>query len=83
MNPSTLHLVDGTKKSTKNVEVRLISYAIVVIVYKNYETHVVILIVKAPSFGHTTSLLLDHIHKAPIDLLTVLDVSSGIKMTKL
>ncbi|KAG2696041.1 hypothetical protein I3760_07G040300 [Carya illinoinensis] len=62
----------------RNVEVRLLPDAAVVAIGKSYETYAVVLKVKAPP-----SPVLKPSHRAPIDLVTVLDVSRSMSGSKL
>ncbi|KAJ4836821.1 hypothetical protein Tsubulata_020086 [Turnera subulata] len=70
---------------SRNVQVRLLPEATVVSVGRGYETYAVALRVKAPPPAYTTSTapLLDPKHRAPIDLVTVLDVGGSMSGAKL
>ncbi|KDP41529.1 hypothetical protein JCGZ_15936 [Jatropha curcas] len=79
--------VNGTRDS-RNVQVRLLPEAAVVSVGRGYETYAVALRVKAPPPPqqgriNNTAPLLDPSHRAPIDLVTVLDVSGSMTGAKL
>ncbi|XP_010275508.1 PREDICTED: uncharacterized protein LOC104610543 [Nelumbo nucifera] len=71
----------------RNVEVRMLPEAAVVSVDRSHETYVVALKLKAPPSSarnsNTTSALLDPGRRAPIDLVTVLDVSGSMTGAKL
>lgn len=62
----------------RNVKVSLLPEAAVVAVGKSYETYAVVLKVKAPP-----SPVLNSARRAPIDLVTVLDVSTSMGVPKL
>ncbi|KAK3231129.1 hypothetical protein Dsin_003010 [Dipteronia sinensis] len=71
-------------RDSRNVQLRLLPESAVISVGKNYETYAVALTVKAPppsatikSSSETAS------HRAPIDLVTVLDVSGSMTGPKL
>lgn len=70
-----------------NVQVRLLPESAVVSVGRNYETYAVTLRVKAPppppARNSNSAPLLDPSHRAPIDLVTVLDVSGSMTGAKL
>ncbi|KAK9285824.1 hypothetical protein L1049_025025 [Liquidambar formosana] len=73
--------------NTRNVEVKLLQEAAVVSVGRGYEIYAVVLKLKAPpspaaSDGKTSSLL-NPARRAPIDLVTVLDVSENMTGAKL
>lgn len=73
---------------SRNVQVRLLPEAAVVSVGRGYETYAVALRVKAPpppqqARSRNTAPLLDPSHRAPIDLVTVLDVSGSMTGAKL
>ncbi|XP_043711163.1 E3 ubiquitin-protein ligase WAV3-like [Telopea speciosissima] len=79
---------DGTVngRDSRNVEVTLLPEAAVVSVGRSHETYVVALKVKAPpppARVSTTAPLLDPSRRAPIDLVTVLDVSGSMTGAKL
>uniref|UniRef100_A0A2N9IDA6 RING-type domain-containing protein n=1 Tax=Fagus sylvatica TaxID=28930 RepID=A0A2N9IDA6_FAGSY len=67
----------------RNVEVRLLPEAAVVAVGKTYETYAVVLKLKAPPSPSSSSLLNPAARRAPIDLVTVLDVSANMSGPKL
>ncbi|CBI18619.3 unnamed protein product, partial [Vitis vinifera] len=73
--------------NVENVDVRLLPEAAVVSVGRSYETYVAVLKVKAPpvpaTINTTTSSLLNPARRAPIDLVTVLDVGGGMTGAKL
>ncbi|KAF3447444.1 hypothetical protein FNV43_RR12630 [Rhamnella rubrinervis] len=71
-----------------NVQVRLLPESAVVSVGRNYETYAVTLQVKAPpprppGRNRNSAPLLHPSHRAPIDLVTVLDVSGSMTGAKL
>lgn len=68
------------KKSSRNVEVKLLPEAAVVSGSRSHETYAVALRVKAPS---TPASILSPTHRAPIDLVTVLDISGSMTGSKL
>ncbi|XP_042520483.1 E3 ubiquitin-protein ligase WAV3-like [Macadamia integrifolia] len=74
-------------RDLRNVEVRLLPEAAVVSVGRSHETYVVALKVKAPPpparASTTAAPLLDPSRRAPIDLVTVLDVSGSMTGAKL
>ncbi|XP_065880208.1 E3 ubiquitin-protein ligase WAV3 [Euphorbia lathyris] len=74
-------------KDSRNVQVRLLPEAAVVSAGRGYETYAVALRVKAPPQQHSRSShmgsLLNPSHRAPIDLVTVLDVSGSMTGGKL
>lgn len=69
------------------VDVRLLPEAAVVSVCRSYETYVVVMKVKAPpapaTMNTTASSLLNPAGRAPVDLVTVLDVGGGMSGAKL
>ncbi|XP_023543204.1 uncharacterized protein LOC111803149 [Cucurbita pepo subsp. pepo] len=68
----------------KNVEVSLLPEAAVVAAGRNYETHAVVLKVKAPArSARTSSSPMNRNLRPPIDLVTVLDVSASANSAKL
>ncbi|XP_050212854.1 E3 ubiquitin-protein ligase WAV3 [Mercurialis annua] len=89
--PSSSVKLDDTNNISRNVQVRLLPEAAVVSAGRGYETYAVALRVKAPPppqqsspRSHTnTASLLDRSHRAPIDLVTVLDVSGSMTGAKL
>lgn len=64
----------------RNVEVKLLPEAAVVSASRSYETYAVALRVKAPP---ATAAILSPKHRAPVDLVTVLDVSGSMSGSKL
>ncbi|KAJ6685693.1 CALCIUM-ACTIVATED CHLORIDE CHANNEL REGULATOR [Salix purpurea] len=77
---------------SRNVQVRLLPEVAVISVGRGYETYAVALRVKAPpplpllttrNSANSTASLLDPSHRAPIDLITVLDVSANMSGAKL
>ncbi|KAJ9166425.1 hypothetical protein P3X46_021184 [Hevea brasiliensis] len=79
--------LNGTSDS-RNVQVRLLPEAAIVSVGRGYETYAVALRVKAPpppqqARSSNTAPLLDPLHRAPVDLVTVLDVSGSMTGAKL
>lgn len=68
----------GCDEKFRNVEARLLPEAAVVAVGKSYQTYAVVLKVKAPP-----SPALNPAHRAPIDLVTVLDVGRSMSGPKL
>ncbi|XP_043713885.1 E3 ubiquitin-protein ligase WAV3-like [Telopea speciosissima] len=73
-------------RDARTVEVRLLPEAAVVSVGRSHETYVVALKLKAPpppARTSTTAPLLDPSRRAPIDLVTVLDVSGSMTGAKL
>lgn len=73
--------------STRNIDVKLLPEAAVVSVGQSYETYAVVLKVKAPpvmaaSDDKTSSLLPNPANRAPIDLVTVIDVSGRMNGEK-
>ncbi|KAJ8772254.1 hypothetical protein K2173_027431 [Erythroxylum novogranatense] len=73
---------------SRNVQVRLLPEAAVVSASRGYQTYAVALRVKAPPpaqpvRGNTAAPLLDPSQRAPIDLVTVLDVSGSMTGAKL
>ncbi|CAK7347316.1 unnamed protein product [Dovyalis caffra] len=77
---------------SRNVQVRLLPEAAVISVGRGYETYAVALRVKAPpplpslttrNSSNATASLLDPFQRAPIDLVTVLDVSGSMTGAKL
>ncbi|GAB4839090.1 hypothetical protein Ancab_028618 [Ancistrocladus abbreviatus] len=74
------------RKIHRNVEVKLSPEAAVVSLGRTHETFVVALKVKAPPPAHSSATvgpLLPPSHRAPIDLVTVLDVSGSMTGAKL
>ncbi|PON48676.1 Cdk-activating kinase assembly factor, partial [Parasponia andersonii] len=77
-------LVDDGDRITGNVEVRLLPEAAIVAAGRSYESYVVVLRVKAPPLiRKTTSSILNPARRAPIDLVTVVDVSSSMSGAKI
>uniref|UniRef100_A0A2P2IPD7 RING-type E3 ubiquitin transferase n=1 Tax=Rhizophora mucronata TaxID=61149 RepID=A0A2P2IPD7_RHIMU len=77
-------------RDSRNVQVRLMPETAVVSVSRGYETYAVALRVKAPPppaqparGGNSTVAILEPSHRAPIDLVTVLDVSGSMTGAKL
>ncbi|KAL3577109.1 hypothetical protein D5086_022392 [Populus alba] len=77
---------------SRNVQVRLLPEVAVISVGRGYETYAVALRVKAPpplpslttrNSSNSTASLLDPSRRAPIDLITVLDVSASMTGAKL
>ncbi|OVA07324.1 zinc finger protein [Macleaya cordata] len=69
---------------SRNVEVKLLPVAAVVSVGRSHETYAVALKIKAPPPpARNSSTLLDPTRRAPIDLVTVLDVSGSMTGEKL
>ncbi|GAB2250255.1 hypothetical protein Droror1_Dr00013614 [Drosera rotundifolia] len=89
--PSTREKVGNghDRKTPRNVEVKLMPEAAIISMDQTHETFVVALKVKAPPqptrFGEGTTVpaLLSPSHRAPIDLVTVLDVSDSMTGPKL
>lgn len=67
----------------KNVDVSLLPEAAIVAVGRSYETYAVVLKVKAPAIGGTASSLLNSARRAPIDLVTVVDVGAAMSGGKI
>nr|DAD40839.1 TPA_asm: hypothetical protein HUJ06_015162 [Nelumbo nucifera] len=87
---SSFKETDGAAINTtnlRNVEVRMLPEAAVVSVDRSHETYVIALKLKAPPSSArnscTTAPLLDPGRRAPIDLVTVLDVSGSMTGAKL
>lgn len=85
---STPRCIAHNYMNIRNVEVRLLPEAAVVTVGRSYETYAVVLKIKAPPFpaaigGGTASSLLNPASRAPIDLVTVLDVSASTNGARL
>ena len=77
---------DVNKRSKVKIEVKLLPEVAIVAVGRRYETYAVVLKVKAPPFiGKTTSSssILNPTRRAPIDLVTVVDVSSNMSGAKI
>ncbi|CAI9116084.1 OLC1v1017141C1 [Oldenlandia corymbosa var. corymbosa] len=81
---------ESSKDNLKNVEVSLLPDAAVVSVTRTHETYAVVLKVKAPPpppkaayNSNSPHLNKDPAHRAPIDLVTVLDVSGSMTGAKL
>lgn len=85
--PPSTKVIKETEIQLRNVDVRLLPEAAVVSVGRSYETYVAVLKVKAPpvpaTINTTTSSLLNPARRAPIDLVTVLDVGGGMTGAKL
>lgn len=73
----------GGGRGAKNVEVRLLPEAAIVAVGRSYETYAVVLRVKAPAVSGTTSSLLNPARRAPVDLVTVVDVGATMSCVKI
>lgn len=84
---SSIKYSDDPRDSSKNmVRVRLLPESAVVATCKTHESYVVALRIKAPpppARNTSASALLDPTHRAPIDLVTVLDVSGSMTGAKL
>ncbi|GMH03239.1 hypothetical protein Nepgr_005078 [Nepenthes gracilis] len=82
-----INLYDHDRGTQRNVEVKLLPGAAVVSVDRTHETFAVALRVKAPpappAQGTAVAPLLSRSHRAPIDLVTVLDVSGSMTGAKL
>ncbi|XP_002509994.2 E3 ubiquitin-protein ligase WAV3 [Ricinus communis] len=91
VNPTPSSSLKSDDTVSRNVQVRLLPEAAVVSAGRGYETYAVALRIKAPPpppqhsprSSSTTSSLLDSAHRAPIDLVTVLDVSGSMTGAKL
>ncbi|KAH7567602.1 hypothetical protein JRO89_XS07G0101300 [Xanthoceras sorbifolium] len=70
-------------RDLRNVQLRLLPESAVISVGKNYETYAVALRVKAPPPSATIKSSNMASHRAPIDLVTVLDVSGSMTGPKL
>ncbi|WCJ35648.1 Zinc finger (C3HC4-type RING finger) family protein [Euphorbia peplus] len=85
--PSSLEVPFSGTKDSRNVQVRLLPEAAVVSAGRGYETYAVALIVKAPPppppQHFRNSSILNPSHRAPVDLVTVLDVSGSMTGAKL
>ncbi|KAK9271208.1 hypothetical protein L1049_026798 [Liquidambar formosana] len=85
IKPADDGLINGG--DLRNVEVKLMPEAAVVSVGRSHETYAVALRVKAPpppaARNSTNAPLLDPSRRAPIDLVTVLDVSGSMTGAKL
>lgn len=82
--PSKGEVINGS--DSRKVETALLPEAAVVSVGRSYEGYAVVLKVKAPPPAHvstTSAPLLDPARRAPIDLVTVLDVSGSMTGAKL
>ncbi|XP_057971126.1 E3 ubiquitin-protein ligase WAV3 [Malania oleifera] len=80
--PPKKNEADEQTIDAKNVVVKLSPEAAVVSVGRSYETYAVVLKVRAPPAPATSSLL-NPARRAPIDLVTVLDVSGSMTGAKL
>jgi Mg-chelatase subunit ChlD/uncharacterized Zn finger protein (UPF0148 family) len=83
-NPSSSD--NNNRDSSNVVRVRLLPESAVISVGRSHESYVVALRVKAPpppARNTAASALLDPSHRAPIDLVTVLDVSGSMTGAKL
>lgn len=79
-------VINNSGDSRRNVEVRMLQEAAVVSVGRSHETYAVALRIKAPPPPHhyaRTAPFLDPARRAPIDLVTVLDVSASMTGSKL
>lgn len=87
VNAPTPRFIETNNINIRNVEVKLLPEAAVVAVGRSYETYAVVLKIKAPpspaASGLTKSSLLNPARHAPIDLVTVLDVSTTMNGVKL
>eukprot|EP00262_Sarcandra_glabra_P018268 TRINITY_DN6491_c0_g1_i1.p1 TRINITY_DN6491_c0_g1~~TRINITY_DN6491_c0_g1_i1.p1 ORF type:complete len:723 (+),score=1.49 TRINITY_DN6491_c0_g1_i1:318-2486(+) len=71
-------------RDSRSVEMRLLPEAAIVSVSRNHESYAVVLRVKAPPSAHNSAApLLDPARRAPIDLVTVLDISGSMTGAKL
>ncbi|KAB2617609.1 hypothetical protein D8674_013478 [Pyrus ussuriensis x Pyrus communis] len=68
-------------RNVKNVEVSLLPELAVVAVGRSYETHAVVLKLKAPQTNESKTASLEL--RAPIDLVTVVDVSASVSNAKI
>ncbi|XP_050125223.1 probable E3 ubiquitin-protein ligase EDA40 [Malus sylvestris] len=68
-------------RNVKNVEVSLLPESAVVAVGRSYETHAVVLKLKAPQTNESKTASLER--RAPIDLVTVVDVSVSASNVKI
>ncbi|XP_048426581.1 probable E3 ubiquitin-protein ligase EDA40 [Pyrus x bretschneideri] len=68
-------------RNVKNVEVSLLPESAVVAVGRSYETHAVVLKLKAPQTNESKTASLER--RAPIDLVTVVDVSVSASNAKI
>ncbi|KAG4194006.1 hypothetical protein ERO13_A06G029500v2 [Gossypium hirsutum] len=80
-NPSSIEVHPFNGRDSRNVQVRLSPETAVVSVGRGYETYAVALKIKAPS--RNTASFLDLSRRAPIDLVTLLDVSGSMNGGKL
>ncbi|KAL9260993.1 E3 ubiquitin-protein ligase WAV3-like protein [Drosera capensis] len=84
--PSTKEKIGNghDRKTPRNVEVKLLPEAAIISIDRTHETFVVALKVKAPpqptrlGEGATVPVILSPSHRAPIDLVTVLDISGSM-----
>ena len=86
MNSGDETAINNCGDSRRNVEVRMLQEAAVVSVGRNHETYAVALRIKAPPPPHhqaRTAPFLDPARRAPIDLVTVLDLSASMAGSKL
>ncbi|XP_030496501.1 E3 ubiquitin-protein ligase WAVH1 [Cannabis sativa] len=88
VNPAaTTRLVKDSNRNIGNVEMRLLPDAAIVSVGRNYETYAVVLKVRAPASQAaktiSSSSILSPGQRAPIDLVTVVDVSSSMSGAKI
>ncbi|XP_044481197.1 E3 ubiquitin-protein ligase WAV3-like [Mangifera indica] len=75
-----VHFYDG---DSRHVQIRLLPESAVISVGRNYETYAVALRVKAPPPSPVVKSNNTASHRAPIDLVTVLDVSGSMTGAKL
>nr|GMD93919.1 E3 ubiquitin-protein ligase WAV3 [Ipomoea batatas] len=89
VNPISSDKAFASHKENRNVEVSLLPEAAIVSMGRTHETYAVVLKVKAPPpppLGHSSSSsghFSDPARRAPIDLVTVLDVSGSMSGAKL
>ncbi|XP_050378838.1 E3 ubiquitin-protein ligase WAV3 [Argentina anserina] len=75
--------IHDDKEFRNNVQVRLLPEAALLSSGRGFETYAFALRVKAPARQTTSTYILDPSHRAPIDLVTVLDVSGSMTGGKL
>ncbi|KAL2459011.1 Zinc finger (C3HC4-type RING finger) family protein [Forsythia ovata] len=84
VNPLSSDIAYLHDKDGRNVEVSLLPEAAVISVGRTHETYAVVLKVKAPTLPPPPPThVLDPARRAPIDLVTVLDVSESMSGAKL